>query len=156
MKGFILFFLLFNIAYLQARTTLEQIKINKPFISAQYAFELAKSINKAADKYKVPANVLTAIAMLESSYVLNAVNISSNDYGLFQINMFNIKAYEFNIPLLLTDLDYSVDSGAIVFQWFYKRYKLDDAIKRYNCGTRNSCVDWEVAKKYLRLVSKYM
>lgn len=146
--------LLSSIVY--GRTTLEQIRFNKPTINIEYAKSIAILIDEAANKYKVPANVLAAIAMQESSYRLNAINSRSDDYGMFQINMFNIKAYGFNKNRLLTDLAYSVDCGAFIFAWFYKRYKLSESVRRYNCGTRKSCINWKGPRNYWKRVQKYM
>lgn len=140
-----------------SRTTLEQILNNKPTINYNFAVRLANKIDQAADKYKVPANVLAAIAMQESSYNMKAINKMSNDYGLFQINEYNIKAYKINKDKLLNDLDYAVDKGAMVFQWFYKRYKkLDRVVKSYNCGTRPICVTWRGPRYYWKRVKKFM
>lgn len=138
------------------RTTYEQILHNKPVIDRSYAKRLAQEFNEAADKYKVPANVLAAIAMTESSYILDAVNAKSDDYGLMQINKFNIKAYKFDKQRLLEDLEYSIDAGAKVFQWFYRRWKLEEAVKRYNCGTRKSCVNWKGPVSYWKKVLRYL
>lgn len=114
-----------------------------------YLDELAEAFYRVSVEYKIPANVLQAIAFVESSYILNAINSGSNDFGIMQINEFNIRAYSFNKQRLLTDVRYSVEAGAIVFKWFYSRYPLDQAIKRYNCGTRKGCVNYKSVKKYL-------
>lgn len=148
------FLFLINIAF--GRTTLEQIRHNKSSIELTYAISIASLIDQAADRYKVPANVLAAIAMQESSYILGAINKHSNDYGMFQINKFNIDAYGLSKERLLTDLEYSIDKGAFIFSWFYKRYKLTDAVKRYNCGTRKSCVNWKGPNYYLLRVKRFM
>jgi soluble lytic murein transglycosylase-like protein len=154
MKKLIVLTFLINIAF--GRTTLEQVKHNKPSISELKAVAIANTIDAAADKYKVPANVLAAIAMQESSYVLSAVNARSNDYGLMQINQYNIDAYGFDKLLLLTDLKYSVDAGAKVFAWFYKRYGLERAIRSYNGGTSKGVMKWKSTKYYWNRVKKFM
>ena len=116
--------------------------------------KLAVSFLSAEIKYGIPANILQAIAFVESSYYLNAVNSRSKDYGLMQVNRFNIRAYGFNKKKLLTNLDYSVKAGTKVFKWFYDRYPLEEAIKRYNCGVRKQCVNYRSVKTYLRKVKK--
>lgn len=138
------------------RSTLEQIMHNKPDIELIYATRLAMEIDIAADMYKVPANVLAAICRVESSYILGAVNKRSNDYGLMQVNMFNIKAYKLDRHKLTTDMAYAVQNGAMIFSWFYRRYSLDHSIQRYNGGTGAGVVEWKSTLKYLRLVKKYM
>ena len=140
-----------------ARTTVEQIKINKPMISDAYALRLAKVIKLKSDKYKIPANVITAIMRVESSYILSAVNKRSNDYGIMQINNYNIRAYKFDKDKLLTDLDYSIDAGCQVFKWFYRTYKdLDHAIQAYNGGTAKDVHEWKSTKDYLKKIKKFM
>ena len=139
------------------RTTYQQILSNKPKIDKKYAMKLAVEINKAADKYKVPANILAAICRQESSYDLTAVNTSSNDYGLFQINEHNIIHYEIDKKLLLKDLGYSVDMGAKVFEWFYKKYPtLEESVKRFNVGTAARADKWESAIDYWSKVRRFM
>ena len=118
-------------------------------LSDDYANQLAEALLNAEFEFGVPAYVLQAIAFVESSYILNAINKSSNDFGIMQVNSFNIDAYNFNKRKLLTDMQYSINAGAKVFRWFYNRYPLEEAIKRYNCGTRPSCVRLPVVKQYL-------
>ena len=140
-----------------SRTTYEQILDNKPSINRSYAKRLAQEFDRAADKYKVPANVLAGIAMAESSYVLNAVNKGSNDYGIMQVNNYNIRAYKLDKARLLTDLSYSIDSGAMIFQWFYKTYReISVVIRRYNCGVKKSCITWKGPRFYYKKVLYYM
>lgn len=140
-----------------SRTTYEQVLSNNSNISKSRASHIAFVIDALADKYRVPANVIAAIAMVESSYRLNAINKKSSDYGIMQVNQYNIKAYNFNRQLLLTDLAYSIEAGVIVFKWFYKTYHtLEEAVKRYNCGVRASCVHWRGPKKYWKKVTTYM
>ncbi len=110
---------------------------------------LAWAFYNAEQTFGIPAVLLQAIAFIESSYRVNAVNKSSNDYGIMQVNSYNIKAYGFNKTKLLTDLQYGVNAGARVFYWFYKRYPLDEAIMRYNCGTRPKCIKLPQVRAYL-------
>ena len=138
------------------RSTLEQIMRNKPGIELIYATRLAMEIDIAADMYKVPANVLAAICRVESSYILEAVNKRSNDFGLMQVNMFNIRAYKLDKYKLTTDMAYAVQNGAMIFSWFYRRYSLEHSIQRYNGGTAKNVVKWKSTLKYLRLVKKFM
>lgn len=121
-----------------------------------YNEQLVAAFLAAEKKFGVPAVILQAIAFVESSYVLNAVNKQSNDYGLMQINVYNIKHYGFDKKRLLTDLHYSVNAGAQVFRWFYRRYNLDEAIGRYNCGTLPSCINKKSVVRYIKRVKKGM
>lgn len=128
----------------------------KPAINREYACQLSSSIRKHSKAYKIPSQVMIGIAATESSFRLGAVNSRSNDYGVFQVNKYNIKAYKLDKFRLLNDLDYSVESGFKIFNWFYKRYPLDIAIKRYNCGTAKNCVNWSSVDGYLNKVKSYM
>jgi soluble lytic murein transglycosylase-like protein len=140
-----------------ARTTVEQILKNNPTLDPFYAHELAFTIDKYADKYKFPANVFAGMIMVESSYKLDAVNKKSNDFGLCQVNIWHVKKKGLSIERLLTDVDYSVKQGAIIFSWFYKTYPtVKEAVSRFNCGTRKECIQWKKVIRYWNLVKKYM
>lgn len=114
-----------------------------------YLNKLVEAFLSAQEKYGIPAIVLQAIARIESSYVLNTVNPKSNDYGIMQVNEYHIGKGKFTKEKLLTDLQYSVNAGAKVFQWFYQTFPLEEAVKRYNCGTKDKCIDYEKVEKYL-------
>lgn len=110
--------------------------------------------------------------MQESGYNLSAKNCYSGiphdlpvsyevtvcrDFGISQIYYKTAESYGIDRDRLLTDLEYSVDSGAKVLSWFHKTYshKEHDWYTRYNCGTapttnRVTCQD------YKRLVLRYM
>lgn len=128
---------------------------NSPKLDKVFAAELAESIYKHGLHYGVSPNVIASIAFIESSYRLNAVNAGSNDYGIMQVNAWNVRAYNLNKEKLLTDLNYSVESGVMILSWFVKTYPLDEAIMRYNCGTRPSCIKLESVKRYLRRAKRY-
>lgn len=133
-----------------------QITSNAPKIKRDHAFDIANAAAKYSKVYKVPANVMLAIARVESSYNVNAFNFVTNDYGLYQINMFNIKAYKFDKDKILSDIDYATMTGFKVFSWFYNRYPLDEAIMRYNCGTRKNCIKLTSVQNYLKKVKKHL
>lgn len=141
-----------------ATPTYWQIVHNQPGIDRQYAEEIAEITDRLADKYKVPANVVTAMMRAESNYILNATNSNSNDFGILQINQYHIEnGHKFDRYRLLTDLEYSIEAGFIVFQWFYKTYPtLSEAVRRYNCGTEISCIKWNRVVKYWHKVQKFM
>lgn len=155
MKTFALIQLL-NIGLVSGSATLRQVRNNNPYLSPKYSEKVAESIDKHAASYGIPSNIVAAIFMVESAYKVNAVNTKSNDYGIGQINEFNIKAYKLDKLRLLSDMNYSVKWGIHVFSWFYKRYPLDVAIMRYNCGTRPSCIKIRSVRSYLRKVKQYM
>lgn len=115
---------------------------------------MAKAAERSSKRYHVPVNIILAIAAAESSYMLDAVNGDTNDYGIMQVNLTYHKKYD--KEKLLTDIEYSVDAGTEVFYWFYSRYPLDEAIMRYNCGTRPGCIEKKKVKKYLERVKSFL
>lgn len=60
----------------------------------------------------VPANLLRAIAHVESGFNPGAVS-ASNDYGIMQVNADNLRAYDIDASLWL-DPETSIDTGAHV------------------------------------------
>lgn len=139
-----------------ARGTYDQILDNSARVPTVFAKALASTIDYYSSKHRVPANVITAIYMVESSYRLNAVNKRSDDFGIGQVNKWHIKHSKLNQDRLLTDLNYSVEQSILIFKWFYKTYPLEEAIPRYNCGVKKKCITWKSVKRYLRLVRRYM
>jgi len=138
-------------------STFAQVKRNNPNLSDDVAKQIADSIDKHSKHFKVPAKVVAAIAMVESAYHVDAVNAASNDYGIMQVNQYNINAYGFSKSKLLTDIDYSVWAGVRVFKWFYKNYdSVEEAVKRYNVGTKKDADKTVIAMKYWKLVKSYM
>jgi len=107
-----------------------QITSNARSININHAGSISTSAAKASKKFKVPVNIVLAIACVESHY----------DYGIMQVNQYHIDHAGVDKQRLLTDMDYSFEQGVKVFKWFYHRYPLDEAFMRYNCGTKPSCV----------------
>lgn len=150
-----------------------QIKANSPNIDSKYAMTLSNMIYKAAKKHKIPTKVYTAILMQESSYKLGAVGSSCGfrtpasdydeqcvyaDFGIAQINYKTIKHYEMDKEKLLKDLEYSVNAGAKVLQWFHKTYHKREPYRwwnRYNCGTKKSVLR-DTCQKYHKNVSRWL
>lgn len=79
------------------------------------------------------------------------------DFGISQIYYKTAKRYDFNLTKLNSDLEYSVEAGAIVLSYFMSRYKKTekDWWVRYNCGTRGS-VERDTCQVYKKLVERYM
>lgn len=80
------------------------------------------------------------------------------DYGIAQIYYETADSYKFDTELLLSDLQYSVDSGAKVLSYFHKRYskKESDWWVRYNIGTRQKSRVKSAWNEYKLLVSRYL
>lgn len=151
---------------------LRQILKNNPRINQKYAHKLAKVIVSKSVKYKIPARTLTAILMQESAYNLSAKNITCGiktsdsdketcivtDFGISQIHYKNIKRFGFNKKRLVTDLDYSVDSGAKVLAT-YSRYSKTEPkswYSRYNCGVKSKSYLRDECILYKSRVDRYM
>ncbi|NVM33962.1 MAG: transglycosylase SLT domain-containing protein [Candidatus Lokiarchaeota archaeon] len=63
------------------------------------------------------------------------------DFGMSQINYTTANRYDFDIEQLTTDLEYSIESGAIVLRDFQRGYKKREPIDwwtRYNSPTRSN------------------
>ena len=133
-----------------------QILTNKKHMQGKLVHKIYESARKAAGKYKVPLNIILAIAFVESSYRLNVINSGSNDYGIMQVNQYHVRVSNLDKFRLLNDMDYSFEHGVRIFSWFYKRYPLDEAISRYNCGTAKRCINWKHVKNYVAKVKRSM
>lgn len=133
---------------------------------------LSNHIYRSSRKYGFPANIYTAILMQESGYRVGAINEScgklsitdvgavcvKQDFGIAQINYKTVDSYEFDAEKLLTDEKYSVDAGAKVLGYFYRKYskKEYDWWVRYNVGTRPKGSVKTLWDQYKQLVSRYL
>ncbi len=115
----------------------QQIQRAAPFMAISDVKALAQNIRISCHKHKVPCDVLTSILATESMFQVGAYNAKTLDYGIAQINIKTIKVYKLDKRRLLTDVAYSVDSGALVLSWFYRTYGRREASWscRYNIGT---------------------
>jgi len=143
-----------------------QIKKNRPKISKKYAMVLSNVIYKATRKYHIPPRIFTAILAQESSYSLKAkgchrglleqdremieVKICA-DFGIGQIYFKTAKGFGFDISMLTTDLEYSIDAAAQVLGDFKKRYERREVTwwTRYNARSKIK------RKIYKQLVERY-
>lgn len=135
----------------------------KPYMPDEDIMELSNIIYKYSRKYDIPANLYTAILRQESTYKLAARGcrwgLDENfkkvrtciDFGMSMVNINTAEGFNFDIKRLTTDLEYSVECGAIVLADFKKRYfhKEEFWWTRYNASTpykrdiyRNLVEDW--------------
>lgn len=133
---------------------LQQVLKNAPNIDIVHAANIVKHTIRLSAKHKVPADAVLALMMVESSYRLNIV--AGADYGILQVNAYNIRALKLDKKRLLTDLAYSIESGIRVFAWFYRTYGLKEGIIRYNVGTAPGADQWKTGKRYFNKVVKYL
>ncbi len=130
-------------------------------------------------RHGVPANIFTAILMQESGYQLEAKGCHTgilyelngiideqkdgmalirfegkvcSDFGISQIYFKTAKSFKFDINLLLFDLRYSVESGAIVLADFKKRY----SHREINWWTRYNSSSKTKRSIYKKLVERYL
>ena len=135
-----------------------QIHRANPKLSVDRVVELAGAIKLSCRTYKVPCDVFTAILIQESMLRIDAVNHTTLDYSIGQLNIKTIKAYKFDKKRLLTDLQYSTDAAAKVLSWFYIKHGHNSIwYCKYNVGTK-SLVGNRLQKclMYVSRVSKYM
>lgn len=137
-----------------------KIKLN---MSDKEIMELSNIIYKYSRKHDIPANLYTAMLRQESTYKLAARGCrwgldedfnkvrTCIDFGMSMINLKTAENFNFDIKRLTTDLEYSVECGAIVLADFKKRYfhKEEFWWTRYNASTsykrkiyRNLVEDW--------------
>lgn len=95
--------------------------------------KLGPAIIRAANRYRIDARLLSSLLFVESEYRVSAVS-STGDYGIAQINEANFLPMQIQKDRLVTDLEYSVDTGARHLAWFLKRYG-NTGLCRYNVGT---------------------
>lgn len=121
----------------------------KPWMTEKQMMELSNIIYKASRKYKVPANIYTAILRQESTYRIGArgchTGLDENyektrvcaDFGMSMVNHTTAKAFNIDIKRLTEDVEYSVNMGAMILADFKKRYfhKEEFWWTRYNAST---------------------
>jgi hypothetical protein len=128
---------------------------NNPTLDHSYALNVAKYTYIYSEVFNTDPILMQALFMKESSYDLSAINKLTNDYGIGQVNKFHIKADEIDKSRLTSDLDYSIKHSVRIFSWFYKKYPKEEAIKRYNCGTKKDCVKNKSVEDYYKKVLKF-
>lgn len=131
-----------------------QISRNNPALNMNKINKIYAGAVEASKAYDIPVNLLLAIASVESNYKLSAVNGATGDFGIMQVNQWHVKNSNLDLDRLLTDYAYSFTQGARVFKWFYDKYPLEEAIARYNCGTKPKCITWSKVRKYVKKVKK--
>ena len=157
MKNLLTMLALFMTLNVSASTEIyKQIIKNKPGINTEYAEALSHVFAKACKEYKLPCHVIVAISFVESSYVVEAINARTKDYGLMQVNRWHVSRSKLDKDRLLTDAAYNVKQGIRIFALFYKTYGLNEGVMRYNCGTRPKCIKHRRVKYYLNKVRRAM
>lgn len=100
-------------------------------------------------------NLILAIMKVESDFKIDAFNPASNDFGLMQINNWHVKRLSLSRSKLLSDAAYNMRHGCLILAWFVANYKLEEAVARWNCGTRKSCINIKRVRKFRKKVLTY-
>lgn len=129
-----------------------QIYKNNPKLEHNYVYRLAGVIIKAAKKYDLNPKKLSAILAQECRYKLNCINHKTKDYSIGQINIKTVIAFKLNKKRLLEDLEYSVDSSAMILANFKRMY----GKKEKNWWTRYNSSNSFKRAQYEQLVSRFM
>lgn len=120
--------------------------------------ELAVSFVDAGLRYGLDPHLLVAIGFVESRFFVGAINKKSNDFGLMQVNAYNIKAMKLDKQRLLSDIDYSINAGAAILSYFKRRYAKGQPKTwycRYNVGVRPlKGALFRICKSYYRKVRR--
>ena len=127
----------------------QQILKNNPKV--KNVDRLTHYIHNASISHDVPWDIFTAILMRESRYQNGVVN--DFDFGIAQININNVVAYNLSLFRVLYEIPYSIDSGAMILSWFKKTYshRTPRWWVGYNCGvkppTYKTCVKYYTSVK---------
>jgi hypothetical protein len=100
----------------------------------------------------------TVSYICDTDEIGNKANCRFRDLGIAQINRTNLPRFKLNKSRLLSDLEYSVDAGALILA-SYRRFERREPktwICRYNTGTGHY-VDIELdCLNYKRQVDRYL
>ena len=134
----------------QKEQVLRKISLIAPHVSSSTSLKVAQGLQECKG---LNENLVLSIIRVESNFKIKAYNPRSADYGLMQVNNWHVKRKALSKQKLLLDASYNMKHGCDILRYFVTRYSnMEEAIKRYNCGTKASCVEWDGPKKYLKKV----
>lgn len=145
------------------------IKSLKLPLSHKKVMGMSNLIYNLSKRYKVDSRLVVAIIRTESRFRNKAANCvkglnSENkevevcrDFGIMQISYKTIRGYGFDLDLIRSDLEYSMESGVIVLRDFKRRYakKYKNWYVSYNVGTRPWLFNSVFARDYEGKLKKY-
>ena len=136
-------------------------------IEMDEAIVLEAKIKKIAIKYDIDPHLYAAMLMQENKYRLDSKDCHKaivgkgkkysintkvcQDFGMSQINWRTAQSLKMDIPRMLKDVEYSLESGAIILADFKKRYSK----KEKHWWTRYNASNPEKRKVYQKAVEKY-
>lgn len=117
-------------------------------------------IQRAAELNGISHKVLAAVIAVESEFRTDAVNRRSKDYGIAQINIYNIRARGLDKKRLVSDAEYGVKIGAKILKEKKSRFSKRESkwLCRYNVGTAPKLRGKRLKKclTYYKKVAKYI
>ena len=124
-----------------------------PHTERSVRLKVARGLQECKD---LEQNLVLAIIRVESNFKIDAVNRHSSDYGLMQVNSWHVKRKSLSKQKLLSDASYNMREGCKILKYFTTRYKsLGEAVSRWNCGTRKSCIRWDGVVRFRKKVLYY-
>jgi soluble lytic murein transglycosylase-like protein len=99
--------------------------------------EIEDEYRVAANKYGLSPLLFKAVLTVESDLNHRAVNATTLDFGIGQINYKTAESYDIDTSRLINDRAYSIDRAAYVLSKFQKAFKHkrpDDWVCTYNVG----------------------
>jgi len=147
-------------AYLNNTVIEKGITLLQPGLNIAYIKKLSAIIDKYSRKFDVDWEIIVAILKVESNFNVKAVNYKSNDFGIGQINIINMKHYGFDLGKQLTDVDYAVHNTCLILYDLKQKYNTKSQgvfqwFTRYHSYTSNyRKIYYEKLKKYLIILKK--
>jgi len=119
---------------------------------------LVRLVHKIALQHNIDPKLFEAIIRQESSFKVNAINLRSQDYGLGQINIRNIRSLGLDKHRLTTDPTYNLTHSALILQRIQRLYAHEDQWWcRYNVGYGSlSSKRIKRCMHYAAMVKRYM
>jgi len=120
--------------------------------------QLIQLTHKIAVQHNINPKLFEAIIRQESSFRVNAINLRSQDYGLGQINIRNIRSLGLDKHRLTTDPTYNLTHSALILQRIQRLYAHEDQWWcRYNVGYGSlSSKRIKRCMHYAAMVKRYM
>jgi hypothetical protein len=143
--------MIFLIKTIGAKPIEKQIKKFNPDFCEYKTSLIVKYVHKYSLENNLDPHLLTAILIQESSLSLGALNLSSDDYGIGQINKRTAAHFCPNKELLLTNYSYSIGCAAKVLADFKNRY----AKKERYWWTRYNSSNPKLRRIYRKRVTKH-
>lgn len=104
-------------------------------------WSVVQSVEAAQNHTGLSKHLIKVVAYKESRLRHHVINKTTGDYGALQVHWKTAKALKIDVAKLIRDEEYSYVEGSKILKYFVDRFGLVDGIKRFNCGTRKSCIN---------------